>query len=212
MVYDFSLMYVTDHRISGDKEFFDILQQALSGGVTIVQLREKYLNGKALYDRAMSCKALCDKANVPLVINDRVDIALSVDAAGVHLGQSDLPIQVARHLLGDDKIIGLSVSNLSESLCNNVKYANYLGLSPLFNTQTKTENLAQALGLQGLTLIKQQVDLPIVSIGGIDHTNALSAYSAGSNGIAVVSAISQAQSPELSTLRLKQLCQAGIPK
>lgn len=206
---DLSLMFVTDHQIEDDGQFFFILSEALAGGATIIQLREKHLAGAALYQRALKAKALCDAAKVPLIINDNVDIALAVDCAGVHLGQRDLPIEVARSVLGRNKIIGLSVSNLAETLDEKVQFADYLGVSPLFATATKSEHLAKPLGLAGLAEIAKHTQLPLVSIGGIDETNTASAFEFGSAGVAVVSAISRADSPKTATQRLKQQCLTG---
>ena len=207
---DLSLMFVTDHQIDNDDQFFFILSEALAGGATIIQLREKHLCGAQLYQKALKAKSLCDAANVPLIINDNVDIALAIDCAGVHLGQRDLPIKVARRLLGENKIIGLSVSNLKESMDSKVKLADYLGVSPLFTTATKSEHLAKPLGLAKLAEIAQHTALPLVSIGGIDESNAAAAFEFGSAGVAVVSAISRANSPKTATQRLKQQCLIGI--
>lgn len=212
MPIDLRLMYVTDHQISEESVFLNILQQALAGGASVIQLREKHLNGHALYKRALACKQLCDAFEVPLLINDRVDIALAVDAAGVHLGQNDLPIKSARELLGQDKVIGLSVSSFPEATAKNTALADYLGISPLYSTTTKTENLESPLGLTGLAEIRKYSSLPLVSIGGINATNAQQAFAHGTNGIAVVSAISRVPAPKQSTQRLKQLCQTGFQK
>ena len=108
--FDNSLMYVTDDRISDDNKFFNILENALDGGVTVVQLREKSVNSRMFFKRALKAKDYCNKYNVPLIINDRLDIAISVDADGVHLGQQDLHYTLARKILGKEKIIGVSVS------------------------------------------------------------------------------------------------------
>lgn len=209
---DLSLMYVTDHQLDNEAQFFAVLSQALAGGATIIQLREKRLSGYALYQRALKTKAMCDAAKVPLIINDNVDIVLAVDCAGVHLGQRDLPISVARKLLGKNKLIGLSVSDLAQVQSEQALYADYLGVSPLFATDTKTEHLASPLGLAGLQAIAQATSLPLVSIGGIDEQNAASAFAYGSAGIAVISAISRAVSPLQSTQRLKQQCLLGLAK
>lgn len=203
-------MYVTDDRITDDSDFFSTLEQSLEGGTSIVQLREKGLDTKSFYNRAVKAKSLCDRYQVPLIINDRLDIALAADTAGLHLGQMDLPVQMARKLLGPDKIIGLSVSNQQQALASNNLDVDYIGLSPVFGTQTKTRDLDNPLGLEGLRVISQISKRPIVSIGGIDKTNALDVIQNGSKGIAVVSAISKAVNPKAATEELKKLvCQTG---
>lgn len=203
-------MYVTDERITDDEDFFSILEGSLKGGASIIQLREKSLNTRSFYQRAIKAKNLCDRYQIPLIINDRLDIALVVDAAGLHLGQKDLPIQVARKLLGPNKIIGLSVSNEQQALESNHLMVDYIGLSPVFSTSTKTKDLDHPSGLEGLRMISQISNKPIVSIGGIDKTNAADVIRNGSNGIAVVSAISKEANPKAATEELKKIvCQTG---
>lgn len=207
---DYSLMYVTDERITDDKLFFSIIASSLKGGTTIIQLREKHLDTKAFYNRAIQAKTLCQAYNIPLIINDRIDIALAVDADGVHLGQKDMPVSVARKLLGKDKIIGLSVSSVEQALDANHQEVDYIGLSPIFGTTTKTEGLEQPLGIEGLLKIKRISSKPIVCIGGINSKNTANIIRNGADGIAVVSAISQTENPENETQTLKKLiCQAG---
>ena len=207
---DYSLVYVTDDRIINDFEFFHVLEKSLQGGASLIQLREKSLNTKSFYERALKTKAICDSYEIPLIINDRLDIALATDAAGLHIGQKDLPIKVARKLLGGNKIIGLSISNKHQAIESNSLEVDYIGLSPVFSTNTKTKDLDRPLGLEGIKAISQLSNKPIVSIGGIDKTNAANIMQYGSNGIAVVSAISKAANPKLATEQLKTIvCQTG---
>jgi thiamine-phosphate pyrophosphorylase len=201
----YALMYVTDDRITDDQRFLEVLEAALKGGVTIVQLREKTLDTKPFYERAVQAKALCDRYGVPFIINDRIDIALAVDADGVHLGQKDMPVTVARQLVGKDKIIGWSVSNAAQALEANGLEVDYIGLSPIFGTATKTSDLDPPLGIEGLRELKQISQKRIVSIGGIHRGNAKSVIQNGSAGIAVVSAISQADAPERAAKELNGL-------
>lgn len=207
---DYSLVYVTDDRIINDSEFFHVLEKSLQGGASLIQLREKSLNTKAFYERALKTKAICDSYEIPLIINDRLDIALATDATGLHIGQKDLPLKVARKLLGWNKIIGLSISNKHQAIESNNLEVDYIGLSPVFSTNTKTKDLDRPLGLEGIKTISQLSNKPIVSIGGIDKTNAANIMQYGSNGIAVVSAISRAGNPKLATEQLKNIvCQNG---
>ena len=210
---DYALMYVTDDRISDNARFFSILEEALKGGVTIVQLREKQLDTAPFLERAKGCKSLCTQYNVPLIINDRLDIALAVEAEGVHLGQKDMPVLEARKLLGEDKIVGLSVSNRAQAEVANTLSIDYIGISPIFSTATKTKDLDPPLGLEGLQQIRQISKHPMVCIGGIDQSNTAEIIRKGAEGIAVISAISKAQDPEKESKTLKNIiCQAGTQR
>lgn len=193
---DCALIFVTDDRITEDRPFLKILESSLKGGVTMVQLREKKLNAKRFYQRALAVKKLCACYHVPLIINDRVDIALSIDADGVHLGQNDLPVGISRKLLGENKIIGYSVSNEKQAIEANKLEVDYVGVSPIFETITKKTDLEPPLGVEGLKRLKAISKNPLVCIGGITQENAPVILKNGSDGIAVVSAISQAKDPE----------------
>ena len=199
------MMFVTDDRVTEDRQFLSILEASLKGGATVIQLREKKLSTRLFYQRALATKQLCTKYNIPLIINDRVDIALAIDADGVHIGQKDLPVGVSRELLGENKIIGWSVSNEKQAVDANRLSVDYIGLSPIFETATKKEDLDPALGIKGLLNLKQTSTKPIICIGGINEENAASVMQNGSDGIAVVSAISKAENPELATTKLKQI-------
>lgn len=205
-MFSWPLMYVTDHTITCDDAFFCVLESALKAGVNIVQLREKHLDPNAKEQRAAHALALCRNYKVPLIINDDVALACLIDADGVHVGQSDMPIEDVRLKLGASKIVGLSVSNLAQATAPNTQLATYLGISPIFSTQTKTQQLAPPLGLSGLADIRTSTTLPLVAIGGIDATNAHTIFLNGGNGIAVVSAISRADNPFSATKRLLSLC------
>lgn len=210
---DYSLMYVTDERITEDILFFNLLEASLRGGATIVQLREKNLSTKSFFKRAKKAMSICKKHKVPLIINDRIDIALAIDADGVHLGQQDMYISVARKLLGNDKIIGLSVSNIQQAIEANGIDVDYVGASPLFGTTTKTKDLDKPLGIKGLQNIKHVCNKPIVCIGGINRENTTDIIKNGADGIAVISAISKAKDPEKETKILKNIiCQVGMKK
>tara|TARA_B100001057_G_C22697525_1_gene890341 strand:+ start:412 stop:1056 length:645 start_codon:yes stop_codon:yes gene_type:complete len=202
---DFSLMYVTDDRIVNDSDFFNVLEKSLEGGVSLIQLREKSLNTKHFYKRAIKTKALCDRYETPLIINDRLDIALAVDASGLHIGQTDLPFKIARTILGENKIIGISISNQYQVIESNSYNVDYIGLSPIFSTKTKTKDLEDPLGLKGIKRLREISNKPIVSIGGINKTNASEIIKHGSNGIAVISAISKAINPKSATEELKSI-------
>tara|TARA_R110002051_G_scaffold137916_4_gene210620 strand:+ start:44524 stop:45165 length:642 start_codon:yes stop_codon:yes gene_type:complete len=207
---DYALMYVTDDSIRDNNTFFAILEAALKGGATIIQLREKSCDTATFYKRAVQCKKLCDTFKIPLIINDRLDIALAIDADGVHIGQTDIPYDVARRLLGNGKIIGLSVSNKKQAVKKDAQEADYIGISPIFSTNTKTTNLARPLGIAGLKAIRELYSKTIVCIGGIHKNNTKEIIENGADGIAVVSAISKAANPEAATKELKDIiCKTG---
>jgi thiamine-phosphate pyrophosphorylase len=204
-------MYVTDDSITDDTAFFKILEDALKGGTSIVQLREKSGNTRSFYNRALKAKTLCHAYRIPLIINDRIDIALAADADGVHIGQTDMPYSKARALLGATKIIGLSVSNTEQAIeAENLK-VDYIGISPIFNTATKKSDLAPSLGIEGLKMIRPLFSKPMVCIGGIHQNNVADIIKNGANGVAVISAISKAKYPEKETKNLKEIiCQIGL--
>lgn len=207
---DYSLMYVTDDRITDDSIFFDILKNSLKGGVSIVQLREKHLDTKPFYARAKRAKSLCEQYGIPLIINDRIDIALAIKADGIHLGQKDMPVSVARELIGKEKIIGLSVSNNQQTEEANSLEVDYIGISPIFSTNTKTKDLDKPLGIEGLKELRQIWTKPIVCIGGVNKENTTEIIENGADGVAVISAISRAKDPEKESKALKSIiCQAG---
>lgn len=195
MTIDYSLMFVTDERIVDEVLFLNIVHAALKGGVSIVQLREKKMSTLYMYKRACAVQMLCRRYAVPFIVNDRVDIALAVGADGVHMGQTDMPVRVVRKLLGSDKVLGLSISSEREmALFARSECVDYLGV-PVFTTTTKIENVSQPVGLEGLTRMSALTSKPLVAIGGITAVNAHAVIRAGAQGIAVVSEISQAESP-----------------
>jgi thiamine-phosphate pyrophosphorylase len=184
---DYSLYLITDRKALGEKELISSIEAAIKGGVTLVQLREKNTNAYDYYNIAMKVKQLVTKYGVPLIINDRVDIALAVDADGVHLGPEDLPVCIARKLMGPRKIIGASANCVEEALIFQEQGADYLGVGALYPTATK--NNTEHVSLEQLKLIKEAVHIPIVGIGGINLENAPLVKASGVNGIAVVSAV-----------------------
>jgi len=164
------------------------VESALRGGVTLVQLREKQTSSRDFYQIALALKGLTAKYKVPLLINDRLDIALAVDADGIHIGQEDLPLRVARRLLGPQKIIGYSVSNTKEALYGERNGADYLGAGPIYSTTTKAVTI-EPLGVEGLRSIKESVSIPVVGIGGINLNNVREVKKSGADGVSIVSGI-----------------------
>ena len=184
---NYSIYLVTDHNCLQGRDFLGCIENALQGGVTLVQLREKNVDGGIFLQRALIVKALCDKYNVPLLINDRIDIALACQAAGVHLGQDDIPPSVARAILGPDAIIGVSAHSCEEAIAAEKDGADYLGVGAVFPTNSKDD--ASEVGLNMLKEIRQISKLPIVGIGGINAQNYAQVRAAGAQGAAIISGI-----------------------
>lgn len=184
---DYSIYLVTDEACLHGRPLLKCVEEALAAGVTLVQYRAKAADGGVLYDEACKLKELCDKYGVPLIINDRLDIALAVGAAGVHLGQDDLPCAVARRLLGEDFIIGVSAHNPAEAVQAVSEGADYLGCGAVFGTATKHD--VAKLGLENLRAIRKAVAVPMVGIGGITADNYAEVLATGADGAAIVSGI-----------------------
>lgn len=184
---DYSIYLVTDEACLHGRPLLECVEEALAAGVTLVQYRAKAADGGVLYAEACRLKELCDKYNVLLIINDRLDIALAVGAAGVHLGQDDLPCAVARRLLGEDFIIGVSAHNPAEAVQAVSEGADYLGCGAVFGTATKHD--VAKLGLENLRAIRKAVAVPMVGIGGITADNYAEVLATGANGAAIVSGI-----------------------
>ena len=196
------LHLVTDRSLSRGRSLVEVVAEAVAGGVTCVQLREKDCSTRDFLQEALALKALLQPLRVPLIINDRVDIALAVAADGVHLGQTDMPISLARRLLGPNCLIGISAESVADAVEAEQQGADYIGISPVFSTPTKTDT-APALGLEGIRQIRQQVRIPLVGIGGINLTNARQVLAAGADGVAVVSAIMAAVVPQQAAAALR---------
>ena len=181
-----------------------VVEQAVAGGVTMVQVREKHGDVRAFIERAQAVKSILAGSGVPLIINDRVDVALAVDADGLHLGQSDMPAELARQLIGSDKILGLSIETEQQLQEADSLPIDYIGLSALFTTPTKT-NLKKHWGYDGIKMALETTKLPIVGIGGINESNIPQLVESGIHGLALVSAICHAEDPKQATRDLLSL-------
>ena len=184
---ELKLYLVTDSDILEGRDFYNCIEEALKGGVTILQLREKDASGKEFLERAIKLRELTKKYNVKFIINDRVDIAMLCDADGVHIGQSDIPANKVRELIGEDKIVGVSARTVEEAIKAKENGADYLGVGAMFTTTTKLD--AKAVSIEELKEIKKVVDLPIVTIGGLSLNNIDKLKECDIDGYAVVSAI-----------------------
>lgn len=184
---DYRLYLVTDRKLVGSKDFYQSIEQAILGGVTFLQLREKALSSREFFNTAKKVSEIAKHFNIPYVINDRLDIALAVDADGLHVGQEDLPVETARKILGPHKIIGVSASTVEEAVKAEKGGADYLGVGAIFATGTKDN--AKSVSIELLRQIKASVSIPVVAIGGINETNVKMVMNAGVDGVSVVSAI-----------------------
>jgi thiamine-phosphate pyrophosphorylase len=184
---DCSLYLVTDRDILENRDLCSCIEEAILGGVTLVQLREKDISTLEFYEIALKVKEVTSKYNVPLIINDRMDIALACDAEGLHIGQSDLPLEIARKILGKNKIIGVSAATVEKAKEAEKNGADYIGVGAIFPTGSKDD--AVTIGTHQLKRIREEVTLPIVAIGGINESNCSKAIANGADGIAVISAI-----------------------
>lgn len=205
---DLQLYVVTDRSWLNGKRLEEQVEEAILGGATIVQLREKSLSTREFLFAAEKVKEVTDRHNIPLLINDRLDIALAVDAAGLHVGQSDLPPVTARRLLGPEKILGVSVANPEEAVQAEKDGADYLGAGAVFPTGTKLD--AAYVDYDKLQKIIGTVKIPVVAIGGINETNAPRLKGSGIEGIAVVSAVFAKNDPRKAAETMKRMVETII--
>ena len=210
MTHEFGVYLVTGADLSAGRSTVDIVEAAVRGGVDVVQLREKYATARERYELGAQLRDLTDQADVPLIVNDRVDLALAIDADGVHLGDEDLPVGVARAQLGGDAIVGRSVSTPEAAREAEREGADYLGVGAVFATDSKDVDPEEAeVGLGTVEAIREATDLPFVGIGGITPANATDVVAAGADGVAVISAITAADDPEAATRELAAAVERG---
>lgn len=203
---DLRLYLVTDRPLSMGRDIEWIVEEAVKGGVTMVQLREKECTTREFIDLAFRLKKILTTYCVPLIINDRLDVALAVDADGLHIGQNDMPYKMVRRLLGKDKVIGLSVENLEQAREANRLDVDYIGVSPVFTTGSKTD-IGVPFGLEGLQEVLTFTRHPAVAIGGVNLSNAGELMQTGVHGMAVVSAICSAVDPQQAARDLSRWIQ-----
>lgn len=190
----YQLCLVTDRSLANGRSLAGIVAAAVKGGVTMVQLRDKTASTRAFIEDARALKALLAPPRVPLLVNDRIDVALAAGADGAHVGQADMPVALVRKLLGPKAIVGLSITQSAEARAEDIEFADYLGVGPIFPQLTKPD-AAPTLGLEGLAEIRRITSKPIVAIGGVTAANVRAVRSAGADGGAIVSAIMGAQDP-----------------
>ena len=196
---DLSLYLVTDNSDDVEK-FLNTIEEGIKGGVTVVQIREKTADTLEFYNLALKVKEITTKYDVPLIINDRVDVALAIDADGVHVGQSDMPCSVTRRLIGEDKILGVSAATIEEAKKAEKDGADYIGTGTVFPTATKDD--APKITKKDLKEIVDSINIPVVAIGGITLENASQLNDTGIAGLSVVSAIMSSENPKESSEKL----------
>jgi thiamine-phosphate diphosphorylase len=201
--YDYSIYYVTDEELlHTNYNLYKSVEDAIIGGATMIQLREKNTTTRDFIEKAKKIKDICSKYEVPLIINDRVDVALAIDADGVHLGQDDMELSCARKILGQDKIIGISASNLQEAQIAEKGGADYIGVGAMYSTNTKID--ADMTTMEELKIIRKEVKIPIVVIGGINQKTIPDFKDTDIDGLAIVSAIASSDNHVETTKSLKK--------
>ena len=203
MNFDHTLYLVTDRQLMSCDSLTEAVEQAILGGCTMIQLREKELPSLEFYNQAVAVKQVTERYHIPLIINDRIDIAMAVQAAGVHIGQHDLPAATVRKVIGENMLLGVSASSIAEAIQAQQDGADYLGVGAMFPTGTKTD--AESVSMEELQKIRAAVSLPIVVIGGINKGNAGRFKPMGIDGLAVVSAIIAQSDIKAAAAELKDL-------
>lgn len=200
---------VTDRDLCCNRSLLDVVLQAVQSGTAYVQLREKDLSTHDFVEEAIAVKKLLLPFHVSLIINDRIDVALACGADGVHIGQNDMPYETARRLMGDKAMIGLSVETWADVEASQNLDVDYIGVSPVFPTPTKTDT-KEAWGLEGLQKIKSFSRHPLVAIGGINECNARTVVQAGADCLAVVSAVCSADDPAAAVINLNDIINSAL--
>lgn len=205
---DYALYVLTDAQLSRGRSHREVIAAAIRGGTTIVQYREKNASTRLMIDEALELRDLCRAHGVPFIVNDRVDIALAVDADGVHVGQEDMPASLARKLIGHNKILGVSAENVEQARAAIADGADYVGAGAIFATATKAD-ANKPIEIPGLLKIARACTIPIVGIGGINASNAASVIRAGAVGVAVVSAMVGADDVERAARELRDMVESA---
>jgi thiamine-phosphate pyrophosphorylase len=204
MRFDLSLYVITDRGIGHDRPLEDIVAAAIRGGATMIQYREKTMPVRQMVEVGRRLKAITEPAGVTFIVDDRVDVALAVDADGVHVGPDDLAVADARRLLGPDRIVGASAGTVAEAVRAEADGADYVGVGSIFATTSKPD-AGEAIGPEVLSQVRSAVRIPIVAIGGITHANAAEAIHSGAHGVAVISAVVGADDVREAARRLAEI-------
>lgn len=208
---DLSVYVITDRRAAGDRPLLDVMRAAIRGGATIVQLREKEASTREMVELGRMLHEITQEAGIPLIVNDRIDVALALDAEGVHVGQDDMPADLARRLIGPDRILGVSANSVAEARRAEQDGADYLGVGDVFGTPSKAD-AGDVIGLERVREVADAVSIPIVGIGGITVENAAAVIEAGAAGVAVISAVVGASDPEAAARALYEQVDSANPR
>jgi thiamine-phosphate pyrophosphorylase len=204
MTPDYSLYICTDTKLAGERGNLAAVKLALEGGATVVQLREKEMSTRGLIELGAAIQQLCREHGALFIVNDRVDVALALDADGIHVGQDDMPCLDARRLVGPEKIVGVSATTLDEAIRAARDGADYLGVGPVYYTGTKLD-AAPVTGVALVAAAKRETGLPVVAIGGINAANAAEIVAAGADGVAVISAVLAASDPQAAAAGIREI-------
>lgn len=205
---DYSLYLVTDRDLALGRPVADVVSAAVSGGATCVQVREKHAGARDFLEEVRATLRALTETGVPLIVNDRVDVAMTAGADGVHVGQTDLPMAEVRRLVGDAMIVGVSVESVDDAVAAERDGADYVSVSPVYLTPTKTDT-APGLGPEGVAAVRAAVRCPVVAIGGLNRETAGEIVRAGADGIAVVSAVMSAPDPAAAARELRRIVDAA---
>jgi len=205
---DWSLYVIADQRAAAARSILDIVRAAIRGGATVVQLREKEAATREMIRLGQALRQITQAAGLPLIVNDRADVALAIGAQGVHVGEEDLPVPLARRLIGPDRILGASPGTVEGARQAERDGADYLGVGDVYGTPSKPDAGAP-IGVEGLAEVVRAVSIPVVAIGGIRPTNAAAAIHAGAAGVAVISSVVGAADPEAAARRLREIVEAS---
>jgi thiamine-phosphate pyrophosphorylase len=207
---DWSLCFVADSEAAVGMDILHLIAEVVEGGATLIQLRGKKWTSREFLDGGIEAARFLRRRKIPLIINDRVDIAIACNADGVHLGQDDIPLPCAREILGKSRIIGISASTVKEAQTAEKGGADYIGVGPIFRTLSK-QDAGPILGLEGLSAIREAVKIPILAIGGISASNAADVVPAGADGVAVISAITSAARPQKAAAKIVEAIRKQKP-
>jgi thiamine-phosphate diphosphorylase len=208
MRFDLSLYVITDRAIGRDRPLEDVVAAAIRGGATMIQLREKVWPAGRVVEVGRRLMAITKPAGIPMIVNDRADIALAIEADGVHVGRDDLPVADARRLVGPEKIVGTSAGTVAEAVQAEADGADYVGIGSIFGTTSKSD-AGEAVGPEILAQVRAAVRIPIVAIGGVTHANAAEAIHSGAHGVAVISAVVGADDVREAARRLAEIIRAA---
>jgi thiamine-phosphate pyrophosphorylase len=202
---NWQLYVITDEQLGKGRSHAEIARSAIEGGADVIQLRDKSASSRKLYEDAIIIRKITRDAKIIFIVNDRLDIALAVEADGVHVGQQDLPARMARQLIGENRILGVSAETIGEAIQAEEHGADYLGVGPIFEARTTKPDAGEPKGLLLLQQIRQKCQIPIIAIGGINQINAREVIQAGADGIAVISAIIAAEDIAAASRELKNI-------